>query len=303
MLLSINYVLGALSSPLEQMVNFIRNTQETKLSYERLQEIQNKKDEDVDKQSTQEINITSGFTFSDVSFKYDGTFNKFVLSNLNISIPKGKITAIVGTSGSGKTTLLKLLLSFYKPQKGEIYLDKKLFSTINANEWRKKCGVVMQDGYIFNATIAENIALAEENPNEQKLIQASKIACIDKFIESLPMRYNTKIGESGMDISGGQKQRILIARAIYRKPEFIFLDEATSSLDANNEKEIMKNMIEFYKGRTVVIIAHRLSTVKNADNIILLENGFVKEQGTHSQLINLKGLYYKLIKNQLELGT
>lgn len=301
-LLSINYVLGALSAPLEQMINFIRNTQEVKLSYERLHEIQKKKNEDDHDKIPPPAKINSGFIFSKVSFKYNGSFNKFVLHDLSITIPKGKVTAIVGTSGSGKTTLLKLLLSFYYPQQGDIYLDGVRFSEINADAWRKRCGVVMQDGYIFSGTIAENIAVADENPDHQKLMKASRIACIDKFIENLPMKYNTKIGKSGMDISGGQKQRILIARSVYRNPEFIFFDEATSSLDANNEMEIMKNLDAFYKGKTVIIIAHRLSTVKNADNIILLENGYVKEQGTHSQLTELKGIYYSLIKNQLELG-
>lgn len=301
-LLSINYILGALSAPLEQMINFIRNTQEVKLSYERLHEIQKKKDEDGSEKILPPSQITSGFVFSKVSFKYQGTFNPFVLEDINITIPKGKVTAIVGTSGSGKTTLLKLLLLFYHPQQGNIYLDDIPFSNINADEWRKKCGVVMQDGYIFSGTIAENIALSHEKINIDKLIKAAKIACIDKFIESLPMKYNTKIGKSGMDISGGQKQRILIARSVYREPEFVFFDEATSSLDANNEMEIMNNMADFYTGRTVIIIAHRLSTVKNADNIILLEHGCVKEQGTHSQLTQLKGVYYSLIKNQLDLG-
>ena len=240
----------------------MRNTQEIKLSYERLQEVQRKENEDNDNHILPPQNFTKGFLFKNVSFKYIGSFNDFVLKDINITIPKGKITAIVGASGSGKTTLLKLLLSFYYPQQGDIYLDDILFSNIQADEWRKKCGVVMQDGYIFSGTIADNIAIADESPDMNKLKTASKIACIDDFIDSLPLKYNTQIGQSGMDISGGQKQRLLIARAIYREPEFIFLDEATSSLDANNELRIMKNMSEFYKNRTVVIIAHRLSTVK-----------------------------------------
>lgn len=300
-LLSINYVLGALVSPIEQMTNFVRNTQETKLSYERLNEIQKKENED-DSTRISRFSFKKGFEFSKVSFKYPGSFSRFVLNDINISIPKGKITAIVGASGSGKTTLLKLLLSFYYPQEGDVYLDGIQFSKINADEWRKRCGVVMQDGYIFNGTIAENIAISDEKPDIAQLIESARIACIDQFINSLPMKYETKIGNSGVEVSGGQKQRILIARAVYRNPDFIFFDEATSSLDANNEMEIMNNLNTFYQGKTVLIIAHRLSTVKNADNIIVLDNGYMKEQGTHQELTKMKGLYFELIRNQLELG-
>lgn len=301
-LLGINYVLGQLTTPLNQLIEFIRNAQDAKLSYERLNEIQEKEEEDGSLIKLSSSRIQDAFRFSDASFKYEASFSPYVLNNVNIEIHRGKVTAIVGASGSGKTTLLKLLLAFYYPQKGKIYLNNIEMSALNADEWRKKCGVVMQDGYIFSGTIAENIAIADEQPNMENLQKAAQIACIDEFINRLPMKYNTKIGKSGIDLSGGQKQRILIARAVYRNPEFIFFDEATSSLDANNEMEIMQNLKDFYKGKTVVIIAHRLSTVKDADNIIVLDKGCVAEQGTHAELAALKGKYYHLVKNQLELG-
>lgn len=301
-LLGINYVLGQLTTPLNQLIEFIRNAQDAKLSYERLNEIQEKEEEDGSLIKLSFSRIQDAFRFSDASFKYEVSFSPYVLNNINIEIRGGKVTAIVGASGSGKTTLLKLLLAFYYPQKGKIYLNNIEMSALNADEWRKRCGVVMQDGYIFSGTVAENIAIADQQPNMENLQKAPQIACIDEFINRLPMKYNTKIGKSGIDLSGGQKQRILIARAVYRNPEFIFFDEATSSLDANNEMEIMQNLKDFYKGKTVVIIAHRLSTVKDADNIIVLDKGCVAEQGTHAELAALKGKYYRLVKNQLELG-
>lgn len=301
-LLGINYVLGQLTTPLNQLIEFIRNAQDAKLSYERLNEIQEKEEEDGSLIKLSFSRIQDAFRFSDASFKYEASFSPYVLNNINIEIRGGKVTAIVGASGSGKTTLLKLLLAFYYPQKGKIYLNNIEMSALNADEWRKRCGVVMQDGYIFSGTVAENIAIADEQPNMENLQKAAQIACIDEFINRLPMKYNTKIGKSGIDLSGGQKQRILIARAVYRNPEFIFFDEATSSLDANNEMEIMQNLKDFYKGKTVIIIAHRLSTVKDADNIIVLDKGYVAEQGTHAELAALKGKYYRLVKNQLELG-
>ena len=213
------------------------------------------------------------------------------------------MTAIVGSSGSGKTTLLKLLLNFYNPNEGEITINDTLFSEISPDAWRRKCGVIMQDGYMFSGTILDNIAISDEQVDEAKVIQSARIACIHDFIESLPLKYNTNIGNMGIELSGGQKQRILIARAIYKNPEFIFLDEATSFLDADNETRIMAYLNKFFIGKTVVIIAHRLSTVKTADNIVVLEKGVIVEQGTHNHLIMSQGRYYQLIRNQLELGN
>ena len=218
-------------------------------------------------------------------------------------IPSGKITAIVGTSGSGKTTLIKLLLKFYNQYKGEIKIDHTNLNNLSARTWREHCGSVMQDGYIFSDTIANNIAVGDEHINKQRLLQAVQIANIQEFIDSLPLGYNTKIGQEGIGVSQGQRQRLLIARTIYKNPDYFFFDEATNALDANNEKVIVENLNNFFKGKTAVIVAHRLSTVKNADNIIVLEKGKLIEQGTHQDLVNKKGAYYELVKNQLELGS
>jgi ATP-binding cassette subfamily B protein len=247
-------------------------------------------------------------TFRNVQFTYIGAGNEPALSNINLVIPCNKTTAIVGTSGSGKTTLIKLLLKFYNPDKGEIVIGDTNGSSTKLNSishkfWRKNVGVVMQDGYIFNDTIAKNIAVADDTPDLEKLTQACKIANILDFIESLPLGFNTKIGTEGNGISTGQKQRIIIARAVYRNPVFLFFDEATNALDANNEKVIVENLSAFFKNRTVIVVAHRLSTVRNADNIIVLENAKLVEQGTHNDLVALKAKYYDLVKNQLELGA
>ncbi|MCC8146528.1 MAG: peptidase domain-containing ABC transporter [Bacteroidales bacterium] len=300
-LMTISYLLGQLSQPFTQILEFVQEFQATKLSFDRLAEVQKHKNEDSDEKISPRT-IQEGFLIKNASFKYAGGFNPYVLKNISARIPSGKVTAIVGASGSGKTTLLKILLSFYYPQEGDIYLDKNKMSDINADEWRKKCGVVMQDGYMFSGSIMDNIALADEKPDLEKMKKAARVACIDDFIEKLPMGYNTKIGNIGVDLSGGQKQRLLIARAVYKDPEFIFFDEATSFLDTTNEAKIMHNLKSFYKGKTVVIVAHRLSTVKDADNIIVLENGYITETGTHEELTFKKGIYYTLIKNQLELG-
>jgi ATP-binding cassette subfamily B protein len=304
-MMTVSYILGQLSGSVNQVVNFFKSFQDSKLAYDRIGEIL--KVEDENKNRSVEIaashKFQKGFVLDNVSFKYDGSFNPFVLNDLRLQIPLGKVTAIVGASGSGKTTLLKQLLAFYYPQKGDIYLDGIKTSEINTLSWHKRCGVVMQDGYIFSDTIARNIALSDEKPDMDQLIKASQLACIDEFINRLPLKYNTKIGKSGVDLSGGQKQRILIARAVYKNPDFVFLDEATSTLDATNEKQIMDNLNNYYQGKTVVIIAHRLSTVRNADNIIVLDKGFLAEEGTHQELVNKKGIYYNLVKNQLELGN
>lgn len=301
MMMTISYLLGQLSGPIREFINFSKTIQDAKLSFDRLEEIDAYPSEESGKKRTID-KIEKGIRLDNVSFKYEGSFCPYVLKNINLNIEKGKITAIVGVSGCGKTTLIKLLLSFYAPQEGGILLDDQNLKSFDSDIWRQKCGAVMQDGYIYSGTIAENIALADEKPNMERVCYASKVACIDTFIEELPMKYHTKIGKTGIELSGGQKQRLFIARAVYKNPEFLFFDEATSSLDANNEREIMMNLSEFYKNKTVVVVAHRLSTVKNADKIVFIDKGCIVEEGTHQELSALKGAYYMLVKNQLELG-
>ncbi|MEN2436553.1 peptidase domain-containing ABC transporter [Weeksellaceae bacterium A-14] len=302
MMLSVQYIIGQLNSPLLQLVEFIRQTQDAKISLERLGEIHDKEDEEnADEQYVSEI-PQNDIWVKDVSFRYIGS-DQFVFENLNLTIPYQKTTAIVGASGSGKTTLLKLLMKFYEPNKGEIKVGNANLKNISPKMWRDHCGVVMQEGYVFNDTIAENIAIGEDFIDKQKLRKAVDIANIKDFIESLPLSYNTKIGNEGVGVSGGQKQRLFIARAVYKSPEYIFFDEATSALDANNEKIIMENLEQFFKGKTAIVIAHRLSTVKHADKIIVLDKGKVVEEGNHKELVDLKGEYYRLVKNQLELGN
>lgn len=300
-MMTITYILGQLSSAFGQMTSYGNTAQDAALAYKRMEDILNETDENDARNNRLPSTVHNGFTLEHVSFKYDGSFNPYVLKDVNIDIPLGKVTAIVGASGSGKTTLLKLLLSFYYPQEGNIYIDGMCMNRVDVDSWRTRCGVVMQDGYIFSGSVAYNVAL-EDDIDTERLKKAAQIACIDGFIERLPMKYHTKIGKAGMDLSGGQKQRILIARAVYKNPDFIFFDEATSSLDAENERVIMDNLKQFYRNRTVVIIAHRLSTVKDADNIIVLDKGCVAEQGNHTVLTEKQGLYYHLVKNQLELG-
>lgn len=302
-MMTIGYVLGQLSAPVIQITSFIQVFQDAKIALERLEDIQMRKDEDDNTKMLPPLLLNRGIRLSHVCFKYMVNSKKYVINNLSLSIPTGKITAIVGVSGSGKTTLAKLLLSFYYPQSGDIFLDDVRLNEVNSNLWREKCGVVMQNGIIFSGTISENIALHDYKPDIKRVKLASKIACVDEFIENLPLGYNTKIGNSGIDLSGGQKQRILIARAVYKNPQFIIMDEATSSLDANNEMKILNNLSRFFEGKTVVIIAHRLSTVKNANNIVVMERGTIVEEGTHRMLTSLKGVYYHLVKNQLELGN
>ncbi len=301
-LMTITYLLGQLSEPVNRIMSLSRSFLQAKYSLDRLSEIQKTPDENAEDKIMPPV-LHRGIWMTGVSFKYPGTYNPYVLKDLNLEIPKGKVSAVVGTSGSGKTTLLKLLLSFYYPQKGDIYLEKEKMSSVDSDKWREQCGVVMQDGYIFSGSIAENIAIADAEPDAEKVKEASRIACIDDFIETLPMKYNTKIGNRGIELSGGQKQRLLIARAVYKNPEFIFFDEATSFLDTKNEYMIMHNLKSFYRGKTVVIVAHRLSTVKDADNILVLDKGCLVEQGTHKELSARKGYYYNLIKNQLELDA
>jgi ATP-binding cassette, subfamily B, bacterial len=302
MMLSVQYIIGQLNSPLMQLVGFIQQVQDAKISLERLGEIHDKTEEEYPNQQLQKEITPQDLVVENLSFRYTGMIDEYVLENLNLTIPQNKTTAIVGTSGSGKTTLLKLLLKFYEPNQGNIFLGKTALNHISPRTWRNHCGVVMQDGYIFNDTIAQNIALGDDHINKEKLLQAVEIANIKEFIEGLPLSYNTKIGNEGMGISGGQKQRLLIARAVYKNPDYIFFDEATSSLDANNEKVILENLEHFFKNRTAIVVAHRLSTVKNADKIIVLEKGKIIEEGTHKELVKQKGAYYTLVKNQLELG-
>jgi ATP-binding cassette, subfamily B, bacterial len=302
-IVAISYIIGQLGSPIEQVINFIHTTQDAKISLERLGEIHTRKDEEpVDQSFITEIPPCEDIGINRLSFQYEGPNSPYVLEDIDLKIEQGKVTAIVGTSGSGKTTLIKLLLGFYEPVNGEIKLGDTNLRNISHKHWRQDCGVVMQDGFIFSDTIARNIAVSDETVDKQQLLYAVKSANIQEMIEVLPLNYNTKIGQEGLGLSQGQKQRILIARAIYKDPKYIFLDEATNALDANNEKVIMNNLSRFFKGRTVIVVAHRLSTVKNADHIVVLEKGKIVEQGKHDELSGKKGAYYNLVKNQLELG-
>jgi len=302
-MMTVGFILGQLNGPIDNIIAIIRGLQDAKLSYNRLEDIQRLKDEVEGKSITLKEAPSSSIDLENVSFKYDGSHCPMVLKGVDVSIPVGKITAIVGSSGSGKTTLLKLLLGIYEPVDGRIMLDDTDLSNVVPDTWRNRCGVVLQDGFIYSNTYAENIALADEKPDMERVKYAAELACISEFIESLPLGYHTRIGKAGINLSGGQKQRILIARAIYRDPEFIFFDEATSSLDANNEMKILRNLQQFFVGRTVVIIAHRLSTVRNADQIIVLEKGQIVERNNHEGLIKARGRYFDLVRNQLELGT
>ncbi len=302
MMLAISYIVGQLNTPISDLVLFIRQLQDARISLERLAEIHNKEDEESPKNYNLQTPSRLGFTFKNISFRYLGT-EEPVLRKLDFTIPENKVTAIVGSSGSGKTTLLKLLLKFYEPQEGSILVDSIGLKKLSHKNWRDQCGVVMQEGFIFGNTIAKNIAVGVATIDKEKLAHAVTIANIREFIEELPLSYNTKIGSEGMGLSTGQKQRILIARAVYKNPKCLFFDEATSALDANNEKVIMEKLESFYQNRTVVIIAHRLSTVKNADQIVVLEKGEIVEIGNHNELIQTKGHYYNLVKNQLELGN
>jgi ATP-binding cassette subfamily B protein len=304
MMMAVQYIIGQLNSPIAQMITFMQSMQDAKISLERLGEIHEKDDEeDVDQPKLMELPEQKDIQIKDLMFQYEGPHSPKVLDNINLEIPQNKVTAIVGASGSGKTTLLKLMLGFYPPVQGKINVGKTGLENFSQRMWRDKCGVVMQDGFIFSDGIAKNIAVSDEIVDRQKLLEAVKVANIQEFVEELPLSYNTKIGQEGSGISQGQKQRMLIARAVYKNPEYIFLDEATNALDANNEKVIMENLQEFFKGRTVVVVAHRLSTVKNADQIVVLEKGKIVEVGNHKELAAKKGAYYELVKNQLELGN
>jgi len=307
-MVAVQYIIGLLNGPIEQMIGFVQGWQNAKISMDRLNEIHHMQDEESSILGSFTLagnnccNAGNAILFTNVSFTYPGAGNEPVLKNIDVSLPIGKTTAIVGVSGSGKTTLLKLLLKFYDPEHGEITINGASLANVSHSSWREYCGVVMQESYIFSDSICKNIAVGADAPDMERVDRALRIANIKEFVQSLPLGLDTKIGPEGTSVSTGQKQRILIARAVYRDPAFIFLDEATNSLDANNESAIVQNLALSLKGKTVVVVAHRLSTVKSADQIIVLNKGLVSERGTHQELVNLKKEYYTLVKNQLELG-
>ena len=302
MMLAVQYIVGQLNAPLQQLISFIRTAQDAKISLERLGEIHNRDEEESEGFKTDMLPKSGDILIENLNFRYN-QLEDDVLKNITLTIPRGKVTAIVGTSGSGKTTLVKLLLGFYEPQSGSLKLGGIRINNFRKKLWREKCGAVMQDGYIFSDSIAQNIAESDDSVDRVKLLKAVKTANIQGFIEQMPLGYNTKIGAAGNGISQGQKQRILIARAVYKNPDFLFFDEATNALDAKNERLIVENLEAFFSGKTVVVVAHRLSTVKNADQIVVLEKGELKELGTHAELVAKKGIYFNLVKDQLELGS
>jgi ATP-binding cassette subfamily B protein len=302
MMLAVQYLIGQVNAPVQQLIQFMYDWQDAHISLERLNEIRQRPAEDEGRTTVNLLPEDKNLHLQGLAFQYEGSSHAKVLEDVSLLIPAGKVTAIVGTSGSGKTTLLKLLLKYYEPTQGKITLGNMPLSAVNSRLWRDQCGVVMQDGFIFSDTIARNIGMQDETIDIPRLRLAVKTACLLDFIETLPLGFHSKIGAEGMGLSGGQKQRILLARAIYKNPDYLFLDEATSSLDANNESVIMYNLQTFFEGKTVVIIAHRLSTVQHADQIVVLEKGKIVEIGTHTELAQAQGLYYDLVKNQLALG-
>lgn len=302
-MLAVQYIIGQLNSPVEQFMQFIYSLQDVKISLERINEIHEGKNEETKENQTTEFKSDKSICIENVDFKYDPHALRKTIEDVSFDIPEGKVTAIVGASGSGKTTLIKLMLGYYPVVSGSISIAGRNINEYNLKWWRRHCGVVMQDGVIFSESIARNIAVDDGGIDVERLEKAARIANIHDYVMGLPLKYNTLIGRDGVGLSQGQKQRILIARAVYKNPDFIFLDEATNALDAKNERAIVENLDEFYKGRTVVVVAHRLSTVKNADQIIVLDSGKVVESGNHASLIEKSGAYYNLVKNQLELGN
>ena len=304
MMLAVQYIIGQLNSPVEQLMNFFYSLQDVKISLERINEIHQMDDENGKEGLKTSIeNKNEGIDIKNVMFKYDPHALRKTIDDVNIHIPQGKVTAIVGASGSGKTTLIRLILGYYPVLDGKIAIGNTDINTLNKRWWRRQCGVVMQDGVLFSESIARNIAVDDGDIDKERLLKAAEIACIKDYVMALPLKFNTKIGRDGIGLSQGQKQRILIARAVYKNPDYIFLDEATNSLDANNERSIVENLDKFYRGKTVVIVAHRLSTVKNADQIVVIDHGKVVEAGNHESLTAKRGAYYHLVKNQLELGN
>lgn len=304
MMLAVQYIIGQLNTPIEQLMSFIYSLQDVKISLERINEIHEMRNEESNTDAAVEFkDINKSLYLKQVDFKYDPHSPQKILDKVDFTIPEGKVTAIVGTSGSGKTTIIKLLLGYYHVLGGEICIGQTPLNEYNMKWWRRQCGVVMQDGVIFSESIARNIAVDDGEIDKERLVRAARIANIDDYIMHLPLKYNTLIGQDGVGLSQGQKQRILIARAVYKNPQYIFLDEATNALDANNERAIVENLTDFYKGKTVVIVAHRLSTVRNADQIVVIDKGQIVETGCHTELIEIKGAYFKLVKNQLELGN
>ncbi len=304
MMVALQYIIGQLNAPLSQFIQFVQATQDAKISLERLSEVQEKEDEEpADGERIREIPDSADLEFRGVTFQYDGPHSAKALDDVSVTIPAHKVTAIVGASGSGKTTMLKLLLGYYAPTAGEVLLGDRRIGQYSPSCWRRACGTVMQEGYVFSDTIAGNIGVSDERPDMERVRRATRIANIDTFISELPLGYNTKIGADGHGLSVGQKQRLLIARAAYKRAKYLFFDEATNSLDANNERTIMERLERLFEEKTVVVVAHRLSTVRNADKIIVLDHGRIVEQGTHAELTAKRGYYYELVRNQLELGN